>query len=276
MQSCIYHGTVAHQRVEPVTHRFSYKLFMLYLDLDELPALVGRGRTISSSRFGSASFLRSDHLFDADRPLADEARELVARETGIACRGPIRLLTQLRYLGYYMSPLNLFYCYSECGTLVEAVVAEVNNTPWNERHCYLLWDGNREHGASDLRFTHRKDFHVSPFMDMDLEYDWRLSQPEASLKACLANRRAGKTVFTASMNLERRALSRSTLRRMCLRFPVMTAQISAAIYLQALRLWWKKCPFYAHPRRRSQPSPTTYSTTILPATVPVPNRGNRR
>ncbi|MBM4005459.1 MAG: DUF1365 domain-containing protein [Planctomycetes bacterium] len=274
MQSCIYHGTVAHQRFEPVTHRFSYKLYMLYLDLDELPGLVGRGKTISGSRFGLASFLRGDHLFDRERPLADEVRERVARQTGIACRGPIRLLTQLRYFGYYMSPLNLFYCLRECGTRVEAVVAEVNNTPWNERHCYLLWDGNREPEDSGMRFIHPKDFHVSPFMDMDLEYDWRLSPPDASLKVCLANRRAGKTLFTASMNLERRELSRSALRRMSLRFPVMTARISAAIYLQALRLWWKKCPFYAHPRRLNQPIPTKYSATTLPATVP--NRGPRR
>lgn len=255
MQSCIYEGTVAHRRHEPVTHHFQYRLFMVYLDLDELPALVVRGGLIGDDRFAGRSFLRRDHLFDSARPLDDEVRDVIRTRTGRSSRGPIRLLTQLRYFGYFMSPLNLFFVYDDSGQRVEFVVAEVNNTPWNERHCYVLWDGNRNGRDNSLRFTHEKSFHVSPFLDMDMQYRWRLTEPADELTVHLANARDSRRLFDASMTLRRRDLSRQQLRRMKFRYPWMTAQISAAIYLQALKLWWKQCPFYPHPNKQNDSLP---------------------
>ena len=267
MHSCIYEGTVTHRRREPVDHQFQYRLFMVYLDLDELPSLVGGGGLIASRKHASQSFLRSDHLFEPARPLADEVRDVVREQTGRSCDGPIRLLTQLRYFGYYMSPLNLFYIYDESDEHIEFVVAEVNNTPWNERHCYVLWDGNRKSGTNELQFAHAKDFHVSPFMSMDFQYNWRLTEPGSDLRVHLANTRDSRQLFAAGMTLQRRELDRQQLRRMTFRYPMMTAQITAGIYYQALKLWWKKCPSYTHPKKQiNSPSPAP-APPSLPTTT---------
>lgn len=256
MNSCIYEGTVTHRRREPVDHQFQYRLFMVYLDLDELPSLVGGRGLISGSKHASRSFLRIDHLFDRSLPLADEVRQLIRERTGQTTVGPIRLLAQLRCFGYYMSPLNLFYVFDASGQRVEYIVAEVNNTPWNERHGYVLWDGNREGECDELQFGHTKELHVSPFMDMDMRYHWKLSTPGETLRISLANLRDSKQLFDAGMTLERRELSRPNLRRMTFRYPLMTAQITAGIHYQALKLWWKQCPVYSHPKNlMNSPSP---------------------
>ena len=243
MHSCIYEGQVVHQRHSPVDHAFSYRLYMVYLDLSELPDLVPQ------RRFGAATFLHSDHLAQSDKPIDSAVRDLVEQHTGLRPRGPIRLLTQLRYFGYYFSPLNLQYCFDEDGSIVESIVAEVSNTPWGEQHCYVLWEGNRTDTTGGLHFSHEKSFHVSPFMDMDVFYNWRLSTPGSNLLAHIDNHRGDEPFFTASLALKRQTFNQRSLNRLLMRYPLMTARITAAIYYQALKLWWKKCPYYPHPKK---------------------------
>ena len=257
MHSCIYQGTVRHRRRVPVTHEFQYRVFMILLDLAELPSLVGRGSLISDRRFGIRSFLRTDHLFDSSTALDSEARSLVRERTGKLPTGPIRLLTQLRCLGTYFSPLNLYFYFDDQDQRVEFITAEVNNTPWNERHCYVLWDGNRRQDSSSLVFSHPKEFHVSPFMDMQMHYEWRFNKTEENLDVQLANSTDRGPIFEAQMRLQRYALTSKLLRQMTLRYPLMGVKVTAAIYYQALKLWWKKCPFYTHPNKRSDARPAT-------------------
>ena len=157
-------------------------LYLAYLDLDELPALLKGGYGLSRAAFAPASFRRTDHLGDPQVPLADAVRDLVQERTGWRPAGPIRLLTLLRNWGYYFNPLRLYYCFDPAAREVEAVVAEVTNTPWRERHWYVLWQGNRIGEPSQLRFRHPKDFHVSPFLDMDLVYEWHLHVPAEQLR----------------------------------------------------------------------------------------------
>lgn len=255
MHSCIYVGRVHHRRYAPTEHQFRYGLYMLYLDLDELSALL-RDRVLRSARFAPLSFQREDHLSSPQPSLPEAVRDLVGAQTGNRPTGPIRLLTGLRCFGYYFSPLNLYYCFDSGGKTVETVVAEVSNTPWRETHHYVLSEGNRVGQSDELRFSHPKVFHVSPFMGIDLQYDWRLSQPGPRLAVQIANRHDSETAFEANLTLARRELGRLQLVRMLLRYPWMTGRIVLAIYYQAFRLWRKKCPFYPHPDRRSRPADT--------------------
>ncbi|MBA4104533.1 MAG: DUF1365 domain-containing protein [Pirellula sp.] len=261
MQSCLYQGSVFHARREPVSHRFRYSVAMAYLDLDEATQLLRESWLASASRWSPVGFRAADHLWgvetsnhdddpsDAPARLADEVRRHVARETGRSCAGPVRLLTQLRQFGCYFSPLNLFYCFADKSAgAPQAIVAEVSNTPWNERRLYLLHTGNQVAGqGSALRYRHAKDFHVSPFMGLDATYDWRLSIPDEQLRVRIRSTSGAGPPFDAAMSLRRRPWSDRALAATLLRFPVSSLQTLAAIYWQAFRLWQKRCPFHPHP-----------------------------
>lgn len=258
MRSCFYEGRVQHCRINPIGHAFDYRICMALLDLDELPQAIDSLALVSRRRWALASFRREDHLPPMDRPLAEAVRDRVREETGLLLRGPVLLLTQLRYLGYYFSPLNLYFCMDPPGDAVEAIVAEVSNTPWREQHIYVLWEGNRIDPTGGLSFMHRKEFHVSPFMSMHAEYRWQLSPPGDRLSVRLASHDGENTQFSASMELERRPWTNQQLARLLLRYPFMTGRIATAIYYQALRLWLKQCPFYPHPKKALAPSPASH------------------
>ena len=243
--SCAYTGSVRHRRLHPVQHEFEYPLFFPYLDLDELPEVLRSTRLWSAERPALGRFRRSDFLGDAARPLAEEVRELARRETGAAAAGPVRMLASLRYFGHQFNPVSFYFCFEPDGETVEAVVAEVTNTPWGERHAYVLAGGGGpvSHGRFD------KAFHVSPLMAMDHVYDLRVSNPGESLVVHISSAQNGERAFDATLSLRRQPLTRGTLDRLLLRYPAMTMRVVAAIYSQALRLRLKGAPWHAHPGR---------------------------
>ncbi len=251
MESCIYQGRVRHRRRVDVAHEFEYGLYMMYLDLDELPELFAGRWLWSVSRPAVARFQRRDHLGSPQRPLSQEVRRLVHGEAGIRLEGPIRLLTHLRYLGYGFNPVSFYYCFDAAGERLEAIVAEVNNTPWGQQHCYVL--SQPEKGPGRLNTYHlAKQFHVSPFLPMDMQYRWRFSRPADNLLVHTENYRGGALCFDATLRLERKPITAGTLAGVLLRFPLMTARVVGAIHYQALRLWIKRAPFYPHPNPDKQ------------------------
>ncbi len=247
MHSALYTGRLRHRRFAPRQHAFDYRLFMAWLDLAELDR-VFRGRWLWSTKRPALAWLkRADYLGDAAMPLDEAVRERVARATGARPAGPVRLLTHLRMFGHCFNPVSFYYCYDARGERVETVLAEITNTPWKERHAYVLPAAASVGRGGTLRFRFDKAFHVSPFLPMDLGYDWRVGEPGARLAVHMENFQGGLKVFDATLALERREISGASLATALARFPFMTAQLLGAIYWQALRLWARRTPFYVHP-----------------------------
>jgi DUF1365 family protein len=232
----------------PIAHAFSFPLFMVYLDLEELPALFEKRWLWSMRRPALAWFRRADHLGDPERPLDSCVRDLVEQRTGRRPLGPIRLLTHLRYAGIAMNPVSFYYCFERSGARLEALVAEVTNTPWREQFSYVV-PIEASHGTR-LRAHTPKRFHVSPFLPMGLGYAWRLRPPGSWLALGIgAGEPGGQTLFSASLAMRRRAWSARECAALLLRHPLMTLQVASSIYWQALRLHRKGAPYYPHPAR---------------------------
>lgn len=240
MRSALYTGVVTHRRRTPVAHAFRFRLFMTYLDLAELPEpLRGVPRWL-------ARFRREDYLGDPATPLDEAVRELVEERLGFRPAGPVRMLAHLRSFGHCFNPVAFYWCFAQDGERVEAVVAEVTNTPWGERHAYVAAASGNDDGVLESRQA--KALHVSPFMPMAMTYRWRVTRPGERLAIAIENRDAvGALVFDAHLALRRRPLSRGALARAIARYPAMTLRLLAGIYAQALRLRLKGARWHAKP-----------------------------
>lgn len=257
--SAVYEGRVRHRRFEPVGHEFSYRLFLMYLDLDELPQVLDPFPLFSARRPAPARFRRDEYLGDPARPLAECARDAVEAETGARPAGPVRLLTGLRYFGHCFNPVSFYYCFGPGGEQVEAVVAEVENIPWGERHPYVLARG--EHQGSVLTDELDKNLHVSPLMGMDQTYSFRAGEPGPTLSVHIESRPAESEAtagtnapgdrrpkaLDVTLSLRRRELSRARLAWLLARYPAASLQTVAKIYGQALRLKLKGARYFPHP-----------------------------
>ncbi len=245
MNSALYFGSVRHRRQVPVVHEFSYRLFMVWLDLDEIDRAFA-GRWLWSSRHAApAWFRRRDYLGDPSEPLADSVRRAAAAKIGVAPQGPIRMLTHLRYWGYVQNPVTFYYCFDPSGDTLQCVVAEITNTPWGERHVYVT---PRAPGGG-VAGTFDKEFHISPFMDMGQRYSWVFGAPAERLHVAMRNESHGVTTFDATLDLERAPLDGIHCAKALALHPWMTLKVFLGIYWNALRLRLKGCPFHPHPKR---------------------------
>jgi uncharacterized protein len=245
--SAIYEGVIRHRRRGPHAHAFRYRIAQLYLDLDELDRIF-EGRWLwSVNRRNLAEFRRNDYLGPTAKSLGDAVRDCVERKTGRRPAGPIRLLTHLRYAGYVFNPVSFYYCYAADGATLECVIAEITNTPWRERHAYVLPVSEAQKAGGLLHWSFAKMFHVSPFIPMERRYAWRFSEPGPHLRVHMEVLRGERQEFDATLVLERSALDASALRRVLWRYPLMTVQVITAIHWQALRLWGKRNPIHPHP-----------------------------
>lgn len=250
--SGLYRGNIAHARYRPLGHTFNYRIFMLYLDLDELEQVfeaipfwrVGKG-------FAAAAWRREDYADPEAGDLKTVIREKAAEVLGYLPNGPVRMLTHIRYLGFCFNPVTFYYCFHDDVEQPVAVVSEINNTPWDERFSYVT-PYDQTYGC--VQATFRKAFHVSPFFPMNQDYRWFFSEPGSRIRVHMENfdvRSDGcrEKVFDAFLVLDREPLTAGRAWRAFFSMPLITLKAVAAIYYQALRLKWKGAPFFSHPDR---------------------------
>lgn len=237
LNSAIYRGHVWHHRHTVADHRFRYPMYMLQLDLDEIEELDQRYRLFASERFAPLSFRRSDYLGDPELSLKQAVIDEVQRLGGdISNIDRVVMLGQVRCFGIYFSPVNFFFCYRGDDPIY--MIAEVHNTPWNERHCYLV-------DINDPKI-HKKEFHVSPFMNLDMDYHWRIKLRNKRVLIHIENWNQEK-LFEATLALQHQSLSNSALAATLKQWPLMTVSIVRGIYWQALKLFSKRVPYHSHP-----------------------------
>lgn len=249
MRSAIYEGRVEHERRGPRRHRFGYRLALVALDLEEVEALYRTTPACAFERRGLFSFKRSDYLGDSSVALIEAVKQRVREELEFTPSGRVVLITQARTLGYSFDPVSFYYCYDSSDALC-AVVAEITNTPWKERHSYVL-DARGRADLEVLEWRFAKTFHVSPFYDMDQTYVWRFTSAGERLEIVMSNLENGSPVFGAALRLVRRPWTTSNLLRLLWRYPAQPLRMHLAIYWQAARLYLKRTPFFTHPRKRA-------------------------
>lgn len=248
LNSAVYTGWIQHRRHGPHPHGFRYRLCLFYLDLSELDRVFDGRRFWSLNRRNVGEFRRSDYLGDPALALDEAVRRRVADVLGRRPGGPIFLLAHLRTFGHCFNPVAFYYCYRPDGATLDCIVAEITNTPWKERHCYVLAVDAAEAHGSALAWGFPKAFHVSPFLPMQRDYRWRFQLPGQHLRVHMDVLDGGTPEFDATLMLERRPLNGASLARCLLRYPLMTLKVVAAIHWQAFLIWLARNPVYDHPR----------------------------
>jgi len=243
LNSCIYEGQVFHQRLAPRVHKFSYRVFFLAIDLDELPLLNEMGCYFKTNRFAPLRFFSPDYLLNKQQLHKQDVWDKVSRLGGEDKHGRILFIGQMRCFGLYFSPINSYYCYDQDNNL-RYLLAEVSNTPWNERQYYLV----------DIKNHQRceKTFHVSPFMDLDMHYLWHVKAPAQHLHLSIENipnDNKNKKLFSATINMTRQEFTNKNLLKNLLAIPMMTAKTLLGIYWQAMKLYFKGVPYIAHSKK---------------------------
>lgn len=242
LASAILRGRVHHARYRPTQHAFEYSIAQWWLALDELEDVAAQSRWFSLKRFAPLWFRRADYMRGSTGDLATAVLEKTSQLVGQPVHGRVFFLGALRTFGLYFSPINCYFIQTDDANDYRYMLAEVSNTPWNERHYYVL----------DLQqaLINDKAFHVSPFNPMDMTYHWQLRPPRQEPEhKCLLHLdcHTEKRDFSATMKLTRVELNSKSIRNVLLRYPVNTVGTVTAIYWQALRLFMKRTPLYSHP-----------------------------
>jgi DUF1365 family protein len=217
------------------------------LDLEELDQVTAGSPFWSIDTINFAYLRRRDHFGDPHISIDQSVRDLLQQRTGKRPEGPVRMLCHFRYFGHCFNPASFYFCYDVQEMQVETIIIEVHNTPWREVFLYVLDESMNTGKEGWKQYAFDKDFHVSPFMGMDMHYDWRFQQPGSQLNIHINSYHKEEKYFDATLTLQRKEISGGSLNRMLIKYPFITVKVIAMIYWQALRLFAKRVPFYPHP-----------------------------
>lgn len=236
--SCIYECAVMHDRVTPKRNQFLYKTFLFSIDLDELDELTSKNIFISRNRFNVFSFHDRDHLFiEGNGSIRQQIITYLSHHrVDVKTIDRIQLVTNLRTMGYQFNPVSFYFCFDKSGAPVCAI-AEVCNT-FGEMKLYLLDRSCLTRGRFELQV--QKNFYVSPFIDLDAKFHFRLSIPNETLNISINDHKDGEQFFSSSLWGKRATLSQVSVFWYAVRFPFVTIQVITLIHWQALRLWVKQ------------------------------------
>lgn len=251
VQAGIYEGMVRHRRFKPGLHAFTYRMYMVLVELQSLPELAGTSRLLSLEKFNWLSFRDRDYLPNRPETTLLKRLEADARSAGMGWPGgPVYLLTHLRVMGHSFNPVSYYYCCDDAGA-VRLICAEVTNTPWKERVTYWMnpEEGKAGPDGTAWGFEVEKRMHVSPFNPMNLRYRWAFSEPGETLTVRMSLLECSEFFFDVDLQLRRHSWSAAHLRRMLIQFPLITFKVVAAIHWEAFKLWIKRMPIYTHPKR---------------------------
>jgi DUF1365 family protein len=250
LNSKIYFGEVMHRRTKPKVHQLNYKLFMMYIDLDELPTLFDSFLFWSKDKPNLAYSKTQDYFCDSKGSIKNAVKAEVYKRYQVELKGPIRMLTHLRYFGYCFNPVTFYYCYDESAENLDFVLSQVNNTPWNERHIYAMDNRDKRLQGENSRFLEHafsKEFHVSPFLPPEMDYYWKFSTADKQISILMQNAIKGEKVFQANLQLEAKPINSKNLAYALTHYPMMTTKVTLGIYWNALKLWFKGATFYPNP-----------------------------
>jgi DUF1365 family protein len=248
MENCIYVGKVRHRWFSPRLHEFTYKLFMFCFDINKIAENFQSSWWCGSQRFNWFGFNRKNHLGSSEVPLDQAVREFIKEKTGSLPLGKIFLLTHLSCVGYCFNPISVYLVFRQDSTEIEMLIAEVTNTPWGERHYYIL-NNQQEIKKNIYQYVFQKAMHVSPFMAMDYEYRLNFKLDDRQLILHMDSYKNAEHHFDATLSLDSMPMNAVNIRKMLLRFPFMTFKVVAAIHWEALKLLLKGVPIHSHPKK---------------------------
>ncbi len=244
--SSLYFGEVRHQRRSPKKHAFCYRVFMVHLFIDEIKEVFKKNPFWSINRLNLSTFLRKDYHNPKEEDLSKAVRKTMSEQLGYPVTGPVSVITHLRTFGYCFNPVTFYYCWDKKKNKPHSLMAEITNTPWHERYAKCFKLSEEEPDFSIHKFI--KEFHVSPFIGMGIDYDWRFQGPGKKFKVDMILKQKNELFFTAHLNLLRKPISTLNMYWALIRFPFLTFRITFGIYWHALLLKLKGCKFYPHPK----------------------------